>query len=227
MLIGNYLTRAKTEVQEEDEVDNRTHVSDFTIGTSDTQLTKMVNKLATTCNSRIYLDDQKPHGRVPGDRHNGETLISKYSVGDFHDEVKMDTESELMGIAKGADNEDNIKFLGDNNARADLQSTETKATYLADWVSSTKSPIQTKLEFHSYDVMKDAHILFRIVQFPDREVLGEWSISVGTVLNQRPMEERLSHPHRSSELTTTFVQEPTDTKWGIQCTATVQCSSIS
>ena len=80
-----------------------------------------------------------------------------------------------------------------------------------------------------YDLLVDDIINIRIMSFPDKDdVIASFPVSVASVLVQRSKDSRADDPMKPSELTTTFIQEPSAQllRWGVELKVTLRAVEV-
>ncbi len=99
------------------------------------------------------------------------------------------------------------------------------------------SPNSSKDECNEFTVVKpvpcallvDDIINIRIMSFPDKDdVIASFPISVASVMAQRSKDSRADDPMKPSELTTTFIQEPSAQllRWGVELKVTLRAVEV-
>ena len=99
------------------------------------------------------------------------------------------------------------------------------------------SPNSSKDEWNEFTVVKpvpyallvDDIINIRIMSFPDKDdVIASFPISVASVMAQRSKDSRADDPMKPSELTTTFIQEPSAQllRWGVELKVTLRAVEV-
>mmetsp|Transcript_33018 Transcript_33018/g.48203 ORF Transcript_33018/g.48203 Transcript_33018/m.48203 type:complete len:623 (-) Transcript_33018:79-1947(-) len=80
-----------------------------------------------------------------------------------------------------------------------------------------------------YTLVLDEVINFSIVNFPGREKLAKFPISVAAILNSRSKQDRQNNPLRPSEMTVTLVQEPStaDGRFGVEAVVTFRAVEVT
>jgi hypothetical protein len=105
---------------------------------------------------------------------------------------------------------------------------------LADNCISPKSSKDDSNEFTvvkpvPYVLLVDDIIHIRILSFPDKDdIIASFPISVASLMVQRSMDSRINDPMKPSELTTTFIQEPSARllRWGVELKVTLRAVEV-
>jgi len=99
------------------------------------------------------------------------------------------------------------------------------------------SPNSSKDDWNEFTLVKPAPcallvddiINIRILSFPDKnDVIASFPISVASVMAQRSKDSRADDPMKPSELTTTFIQEPSAQllRWGVELKVTLRAVEV-
>lgn len=96
-------------------------------------------------------------------------------------------------------------------------------------VSLKKSASELFIRPAHYELLTDDIIEIRIVSFPNKDdIIASFPISVASVMAQRSVGDRVNDPLQPSELTATFVQEPSAPllRWGVELKATLRAVEV-
>jgi len=142
---------------------------------------------------------------------------------------KDKTGKEVQSVDGHKASSDN-QSLGNKSVAVDSGQFSDAATQsLAEKGMSPKSSKEESNQFTvvkpvPYDLLLDDIINIRVMSFPDKaDVIASFPISVASVMVQRSMESRTNDPLKPSELTTTFIQEPSAQllRWGVELKVTL------
>jgi len=129
----------------------------------------------------------------------------------------------------GYDSVGEASISTDNSVANQHIANEHMGFRLSQRVSLKKSASELFIRPVHYELLTDDIIEIRIVSFPNKDdIIASFPISVASVMAQRSVGDRVNDPLQPSELTATFVQEPSAPllRWGVELKATLRAVEV-